>query len=120
MTCKRCGCTQGTPCPGGCAWSLPDVCSRCLTGDEQRLELQYQSLFEDLRQELQQDRFERYLLAIAQGMAGDPNILITNEESVRRFVLRAFTLATALSEAADPSDDTNEEEDDSASRIVTP
>jgi len=30
-TCRICGCTQCTPCPGGCAWVEEDLCSACLT-----------------------------------------------------------------------------------------
>ncbi len=28
-TCKVCGCTQNNPCPGGCSWAAPNLCSRC-------------------------------------------------------------------------------------------
>jgi hypothetical protein len=120
MTCKRCGCTQEKPCPGGCAWSLPDLCSKCLTPEEAAIERQYESLFENLREELKQDRYERFLLAIASGMASDPSLLITDAKSVERFVLRAMTLASALSDATDPDPDVDEEADDEPSRIVTP
>lgn len=27
--CKYCGCTETTPCNGGCCWIAPNVCSRC-------------------------------------------------------------------------------------------
>lgn len=27
--CKHCGCTENTPCPDGCSWVAPNVCSRC-------------------------------------------------------------------------------------------
>lgn len=27
--CKHCGCTENTPCPGGCFWVAPNLCSRC-------------------------------------------------------------------------------------------
>lgn len=27
--CRVCGCTEFTPCPGGCLWAEPDLCSRC-------------------------------------------------------------------------------------------
>ncbi len=28
--CKHCGCTESSPCPGGCSWVAPNVCSRCI------------------------------------------------------------------------------------------
>lgn len=28
-TCRVCGCTDALPCPGGCSWTEPDLCSRC-------------------------------------------------------------------------------------------
>ena len=28
-TCRRCGCTQGQGCPGGCIWVAEDLCSEC-------------------------------------------------------------------------------------------
>lgn len=31
-TCKGCGCTETTPCPGGCGWIAPDMCSSCVLG----------------------------------------------------------------------------------------
>ncbi len=108
MACKRCGCTHENPCPGGCAWSLPDVCTRCVTPDEARIELQYQSLLENLRAELEQDRFERYLLAVTQGMAANPGINIETCKA-EAFVIRALELATGLSEASAPEVDDDEE-----------
>ncbi|MDP2815847.1 MAG: hypothetical protein Q8O19_04130, partial [Rectinemataceae bacterium] len=27
--CKHCGCTENMPCPDGCSWVAPNVCSRC-------------------------------------------------------------------------------------------
>lgn len=32
MTCVICGCTESTPCPGGCAWLTydPPVCTDCI------------------------------------------------------------------------------------------
>lgn len=27
--CIGCGCTELTPCPGGCIWATPNLCSRC-------------------------------------------------------------------------------------------
>lgn len=27
--CRVCGCTQYTPCPGGCSWIEHDLCSAC-------------------------------------------------------------------------------------------
>lgn len=132
MTCKRCGYTHdwtpgdpAGPLPEDAAskpaitWSLPDVCSRCVTPDEARIENQYSSLIENLREELQQDRFERYLLAIAQGMAANPNI---NIDSCRPdlFVLRAIELALGLSEAAAAEVDEGDDEDGTLTRIVVP
>ena len=121
MVCKRCGCTDAQPCPGGCAWSLPDVCSRCLTDDEERMEAQYASMVDGLRAELEQDRFERFLLAVTQGMAANPGI---NIESCRAetFVVRAFELALGLSEAsATTTDDEGDEGDRKPeSRLVLP
>lgn len=32
--CRVCGCTDLTPCPGGCAWVKPDLCSACATDEE--------------------------------------------------------------------------------------
>lgn len=29
MFCVYCGCTEYMPCPGGCAWVVPYVCSSC-------------------------------------------------------------------------------------------
>ena len=31
--CRICGCTAITPCPGGCSWVEPDLCSRCAISD---------------------------------------------------------------------------------------
>ena len=28
-SCRVCGCTDERPCPGGCSWVEPDLCSRC-------------------------------------------------------------------------------------------
>ncbi len=30
--CRGCGCTETEPCPGGCEWVDPDLCSRCAGG----------------------------------------------------------------------------------------
>lgn len=27
--CSVCGCTASEPCPGGCVWAGPNLCSRC-------------------------------------------------------------------------------------------
>ena len=27
--CRECGCTNETPCEGGCHWAEPDLCSTC-------------------------------------------------------------------------------------------
>lgn len=27
--CRECGCTNESPCEGGCAWVEEDLCSRC-------------------------------------------------------------------------------------------
>lgn len=27
--CRECGCTNERPCPGGCSWIEPDLCSAC-------------------------------------------------------------------------------------------
>jgi hypothetical protein len=27
--CRVCGCTQTTPCAGGCIWAAEDLCSAC-------------------------------------------------------------------------------------------
>lgn len=27
--CRVCGCTDQTPCPGGCSWAAPGLCDRC-------------------------------------------------------------------------------------------
>lgn len=27
--CKHCGCTENMPCPGGCSWVAPNLCSAC-------------------------------------------------------------------------------------------
>lgn len=32
--CKVCGCTNSTPCHGGCAWVKPDLCSSCASDEE--------------------------------------------------------------------------------------
>ena len=31
-TCRRCGCTDGQGCPGGCIWVAEDLCSECGEG----------------------------------------------------------------------------------------
>lgn len=121
MTCKRCGCTETTPCVREgqpCAWMLPDLCTACLTPEEAAIDRQYAGIIEGLRAELEQDRFERYLLAIAQGMAANPAVQI---ESCRPedFVVRAFDLATGLSEAASADDDQDDNDTDRP-RIVQP
>jgi hypothetical protein len=28
--CRRCGCSEFLPCPGGCAWVERDLCNRCI------------------------------------------------------------------------------------------
>ncbi|HEY1234774.1 MAG TPA: hypothetical protein VGH22_15455 [Candidatus Binatia bacterium] len=28
--CRGCGCSQSNPCPGGCVWATPELCSRCV------------------------------------------------------------------------------------------
>ena len=28
--CRVCGCSEFHPCPGGCLWAAPDLCSRCV------------------------------------------------------------------------------------------
>jgi hypothetical protein len=30
VACRGCGCTEITPCPGGCAWVTPGFCTRCI------------------------------------------------------------------------------------------
>ena len=30
QTCIICGCTDDKPCPGGCWWFSPGLCSRCV------------------------------------------------------------------------------------------
>lgn len=55
--CKHCGCTETTPCDGGCSWVMDNVCSQCvpveaivgvrygdLTGLQERCEAQHESL----------------------------------------------------------------------------
>jgi hypothetical protein len=27
--CVLCGCSESLPCPGGCIWARPNLCSRC-------------------------------------------------------------------------------------------
>lgn len=27
--CSNCGCSESLPCPGGCVWATPNLCSRC-------------------------------------------------------------------------------------------
>jgi hypothetical protein len=112
MTCKRCGCTTEAPCPGGCAWSLPDVCSRCLTPDETRLEAQYASLLANLRAVLEQNRNERFLLAVAQGLLANPGTKL-DAFQVEAFVGRAFEIAIGLVDAADEVDDEGDDRRDS-------
>lgn len=29
MACRVCGCSYTKPCPGGCIWAAPHLCSRC-------------------------------------------------------------------------------------------
>lgn len=28
-TCVECGCTEDNPCPGGCSWFAPGICTSC-------------------------------------------------------------------------------------------
>ena len=28
--CQACGCSEVDPCPGGCVWATPELCSRCV------------------------------------------------------------------------------------------
>lgn len=28
--CFACGCSESLPCPGGCVWATPTLCSRCV------------------------------------------------------------------------------------------
>jgi hypothetical protein len=28
--CQNCGCCDENPCPGGCVWATPTLCSRCV------------------------------------------------------------------------------------------
>lgn len=114
MTCKRCGCTETTPCPGGCAWILPDLCTSCLTSSEAAIDKAYASLIEGLRGER---LFERCLLAVAQGLAANASLQI-DACTPRAFVERAVELATALAEAADV--DADDEDDVVVSRLVVP
>jgi hypothetical protein len=30
VTCRGCGCTDTNPCPTGCAWAEPGVCTNCV------------------------------------------------------------------------------------------
>ena len=32
MQCHGCGCTDHNPCPGGCIWAGPNLCSACALG----------------------------------------------------------------------------------------
>jgi hypothetical protein len=119
MTCTRCGCTHDRPCPGGCAWSLPDLCSRCLTPDEARIEAQCASLVDNLREELAQQRFERFLLSVVEVVAANPGI---NIETCRAdaFVGRAFELALGLLREVSDPEGADDEDDDGAPRVVMP
>jgi len=36
MKCKVCGCTEETPCEGGCFWIGPELCSACITLPESK------------------------------------------------------------------------------------
>ena len=40
--CRVCGCTDFSPCPGGCAWVQPDLCSSCATDEELRKKIDKQ------------------------------------------------------------------------------
>lgn len=40
--CRVCGCTDFLPCPGGCAWVEPDLCSACATDEELRKKIDKQ------------------------------------------------------------------------------
>lgn len=114
MTCKRCGCTETTPCLRDgqpCAWMLPDLCTACLTSEEAAIDKAYAGIIAGLRTE---QLFQRCLLAIAQGLATDPSL----RADTRAFVERAFELASALSEAADT--DADDQDDDAVSRLVVP
>lgn len=105
MTCKRCGCTETTPClreGRPCAWMLPDLCTACLTPDERAIDQAYAGIIAGLRTE---QLFQRCLLAVAQGLATDASL----RADTRAFVERAFELATALAEAADTEADDEEE-----------
>lgn len=35
--CIECGCTDTTPCPGGCAWVRPNLCSACADNIQRRI-----------------------------------------------------------------------------------
>jgi hypothetical protein len=90
-----------------------------LTPEEAAIERQYTSLIEGLRSELEEDRFERCFLAIAQGMAANPGI---NIESCLPdvFVARAFEVAVRLHGAARPVDIPEDEEPNDRSPLVMP
>jgi hypothetical protein len=120
MTCKRCGCTQEKPCTPPCAWMLPNLCTSCLTPEEAAIDRQYASLFENLREELKQDRYERFLLAVVTGMTSDSSLLLRDAADVERFVVRVMTLASALSDATDPDPDVEDDAPKEEPRIVTP
>lgn len=34
-TCRVCGCTEHHPCPNGCWWTEPNLCSTCVDGATQ-------------------------------------------------------------------------------------
>ncbi len=120
MTCKRCGCTETTPCADGCAWSLPDLCSHGLTPEEAAIKRQYASLIENLRAELEQDRFERFLLAVVQGLAANPTFANLEMSTTRSFVEHAFALACATEEASRSFEQDEAAEAAAGSRLVQP
>lgn len=116
MTCKRCQCTETTPCMRDgqpCAWMLPDLCTACLTPEEAAIDKAYAGIIDGLRVE---QRFHQCLLAVSQGMAANPALQI-DTCAPRAFVERAFELASALAAAAVDDED---DEDEGVPRIVAP
>lgn len=118
MTCKRCGCTERTPCVRDgvpCAWQLPDLCTFCLTPEEAAIDRAYAGILASLRDE---QLYQRCLLAVAQGLAANP-VIQADTCASHLFSARAAELATALLAEAQLGVP-EEEDDDPARRLVTP
>jgi hypothetical protein len=117
MKCKRCGCTNENPCRvrlarGSvdaptvmhCSWVIDELCSNCLTNDEQRIIASMVDSVKELRGELDDVDAKRLewrnilFTRVLPAFAGSTGTVVTVEQAVRL----ALQLAEAGAEALVP------------------